>query len=156
MVERSTAASEARRFFALTLLWAWAFWWLAVFLGVAWPEPAALLLFALGGIGPVLVASVLVHRGDSRERLRDFWLRVVDPRRIPPAWHLAILLVAAGQQDMTALSHDASHPWGRSKNCPTAEGDIPISYPSRDLATSHLPEGYRGDTRQSGLGEGIG
>jgi uncharacterized protein len=103
MPGRSAAASEARRFFGLTFLWAWAFWWLAVFLGVAWPEPAALLLFALGGIGPVLMASVLVHRGASGERLGEFWLRVIDPRRVPLPWYLAILLVAAGPPVLARL-----------------------------------------------------
>ena len=92
--ERSTASAEARRYFVLTFLWTWTFWWVAVLSGVEFPEPAALLLYALGGIGPVLAASLLVYRGYSRERLRQFWLRAVDPRRIPSVWYPLILVAA--------------------------------------------------------------
>lgn len=92
--ERSKAAVEARRYFALTFLWTWVFWWAAALLGVEFPEPTALLLYALGGIGPALMASALVYRGYSQESLGQFWLRAVDPRRIPGAWYLLILAAA--------------------------------------------------------------
>jgi uncharacterized protein len=92
--ERSKAAAEAWRYFSLTFVWTWTFWWVAALSGVAFPEPTALVLYALGGIGPALVASVLVYRGYSRERLGEFWLRAVDPRRIPRTWHLLILAAA--------------------------------------------------------------
>lgn len=92
--ERSKAAVEAWRYFALTFLWTWAFWWVAALSGAEFPEPAALLLYALGGIGPALMASVLVYRGYSRESLDQFWLRAVDPRRISAVWYLLILAAA--------------------------------------------------------------
>ena len=92
--ERSKAAVEARGYFALTFLWTWTFWWVAALSGFEFPEPPALVLYALGGIGPALAASLLVYRGYSRERLREFWLRAVDPRRIPSVWYVLIPVAA--------------------------------------------------------------
>ena len=94
LTERSTAAAEAMRYFALTFLWTWTFWWVAVLSGAEFPEPATILLSALGGTGPALAASVLVYRGYSRERLGRFWLRAVDARRIPRVWYPLILVAA--------------------------------------------------------------
>ena len=88
--ERPKAAVEAWRYFALTFLWTWAFWWIAALSGVEFPESEALVLYAFGGIGPALMASVLLDRGYSREPLGQFWLRAIDPRRIPSVWYLLI------------------------------------------------------------------
>lgn len=106
--ERSKAAAEAGRYFGLTFLWTWVFWWVAAFSGVEFPEPAALMLYALGGIGPALAASLLVYRGHSRESLGGFWLRAVDPRRIPSLWYPAILAAAVGPPLLGKLAPSGS------------------------------------------------
>jgi uncharacterized protein len=98
MMENTSLAGErpVRRvalYFALTFLYTWTFWGLAVALGLRWPEAGAILLLALGGIGPALIATFFVSRGDRREGAGAFWRRAFDWRRVPPRWFLVALFV---------------------------------------------------------------
>jgi len=49
----------ARSFFALTFAWSWSFFALAIAIGAEWPDPRALVPWAIGAVGPVLVAFLL-------------------------------------------------------------------------------------------------
>ncbi|MBN1948553.1 MAG: CPBP family intramembrane metalloprotease [Candidatus Cloacimonetes bacterium] len=86
-------------YFFYSLSWSWFFW-----LGAAWlsrteePELVRLLHF-LGGAGPLLMALLLLYTRESSLTRRDFWLRVIDWRRIRAPWYLVILglpLLTAG------------------------------------------------------------
>jgi uncharacterized protein len=85
----------ALRFLALTVAWTWVFWWLVVVLRQPISEPVAGVLFAVGGAGPMLVALGIVATRYDRVQRRDFFARIVDPRRIGPLWWPVILLLPA-------------------------------------------------------------
>jgi uncharacterized protein len=85
---------DGLRYVALAFGWTWAFWWGAVLLDVPWDSPAGAGLFAVGGVGPVLAAAVLVHRGRYPEPPRVFWRRVVDGRGVAPRWWAAVAGIA--------------------------------------------------------------
>ena len=84
--------TSALAYFAFALGWSCAFWAASV----AWSgggDPTRSPLFLLGGAGPFLAAVVLTQLRESPATRRDFWLRVVDPRRIRwPWWAVALLL----------------------------------------------------------------
>ena len=80
----------------LALCWTWLLWGLAAAAAAesGASSPLVLALFSLGGLGPVLIASILVVLGRSQEPLARFWQRVVDPRGLRPRWYGAIAAVA--------------------------------------------------------------
>lgn len=68
------------------------------------------LLWAAGGVGPVLIATLLVHR-HGRPVQRDFWQRVRDPRRVSARWWLAIAALAVLPYLVGRLSGPGDGPW---------------------------------------------
>jgi uncharacterized protein len=86
---------EIAYFLAIVFAWSWTFCGIAILLGIPFTGPVGLLLLGLFGLGPLLAAVLLVVRGHTVESPRGFFLRIVDPRRIPPAWVIAMLVVAA-------------------------------------------------------------
>lgn len=85
------ARTGAAPYFALALGWSWAFWMLHAARGTG--NPAVSPLFLLGGAGPLLAALALTHLRDAPPVRREFWLRIVDPRRIRGAWWAVALLL---------------------------------------------------------------
>jgi membrane protease YdiL (CAAX protease family) len=92
-------------YFALTFGWSWLFWIPAALSGQNVMQFPTVLLLVLGGLGPPLAAILLTHLGQDSAERRDFWRRVVDLKRISPAWYavafllspvLAVLAVAVG------------------------------------------------------------
>jgi uncharacterized protein len=79
---------------AATLAWTWACWGGAAATADDWLEPHALVLFVLGGLGPLLVATVLVGLGHADESLSEFWRRALDPRRMAARWWLVVTALA--------------------------------------------------------------
>ena len=52
-----------------------------------------LLPYALGGLGPPLAAIFLLYRMHQPSDRHDYWRRVVDFKRIGPAWYAVIFLL---------------------------------------------------------------
>ncbi len=77
-----------------TLAWTWACWGGAAATADDWLEPHALVLFVLGGLGPLLVAAVLVGLGHADESPGEFWRRALDPRRMSARWWLVVTALA--------------------------------------------------------------
>lgn len=85
---------RAAMFFMLTLAWSWGFWGVLILTGYDWTSGVGVLLYALGGIGPLVAAATLVAKHPEPEAARRFWHRVFDARRISLAWWLVILGIA--------------------------------------------------------------
>ena len=81
-------------FLGLTIIWTWTIWGLAAAWGGQLPGALRLALYAAGGFGPALVASVLVGLGLADESLGTFWRRALDPTRLPARGWLALLALA--------------------------------------------------------------
>jgi membrane protease YdiL (CAAX protease family) len=99
-------------FFLGTFAWTWTFWWAAAISGMTWAQAPTWILFALGGVGPVLTAAVLVHRGGRAEE-RDFWWRVIK-WRMPRTWWWAIPVVAVLPYLSGRLAHGSDGSWLQS------------------------------------------
>ena len=82
----------ASRFILLTFVFSWLCWSIAIFNGQPSTTFPNIVLFTLGGSGPTLIALAFVLRSFNAEERRDFWSRVIDPRRIRPTWWLITLL----------------------------------------------------------------
>jgi membrane protease YdiL (CAAX protease family) len=80
-------------YFAFALGWSFLFWIAAAWTGQHVRTLPTALLFYVGGAGPPLAAVGLTALRETHAGWRDFWLRVVDPRRIRGRWLAAALLV---------------------------------------------------------------
>jgi uncharacterized protein len=92
---RRAAAPQDRPvlpFFAVAFVWSWALWWTAAATGRSFTEPVGFMLYMTGGLGPLLGAVWVVHRGGPAYR-RAFLRRVWDPRGIRARWWLALVAV---------------------------------------------------------------
>ncbi len=103
-------------FFILVFCWTWSFWLTAAALGVSVQTTAGQSLLRLGLLGPMLGAIGFAYVTQAKDCWRDYWLRIVDARRIPARWYLIVILfvpvlmavaalldVAAGGSDTAAL-----------------------------------------------------
>lgn len=79
-------------FFALTYGWTWLFWLVAVATGRPMDNAPVPLLVALGGVGPMAAALILLYTRNNKAAQRNYWRRVFDFRRIGPAWWGVIFL----------------------------------------------------------------
>jgi uncharacterized protein len=81
-------------FLLACLAWSWTWWGLAAALPGPWLAGPSLALFVLGGLGPLLVAAVLVGLGHAAESPAPFWRRAVDPRGVAPRWWVVVVALA--------------------------------------------------------------
>jgi uncharacterized protein len=80
-------------FFITTHGLTWAFWIpLAI---LQWPanDFPGFLLLLLGGLGVPVAAVLFVSGSRNRAYIREYWTRIIDPRRISPGWWAGILLL---------------------------------------------------------------
>ena len=80
-------------YFGLVYLWSWLCLIPAVLLGLVADEPLVVILRILAGIGPMVVAVGLVIWTQEAQARREYWQRLLDPRRIRLVWYFIILLV---------------------------------------------------------------
>jgi membrane protease YdiL (CAAX protease family) len=90
----STIESSPWPFFVIALGWSWLFWIPIAVIGIDVTMLPGVLLFAIGGLGPILSAIILTLMTRSREKWQDYWRRVIDFRRIPLKWYAVIFLLA--------------------------------------------------------------
>jgi len=83
-------------FFVLCFAISWTGYTGAALTGRAWTEMPTVLLYALGGCGPLAATIVLTSVNFDGAGRRAFWRRVADPRRIPAVWYVVILALGAG------------------------------------------------------------
>lgn len=80
-------------FFILVFCWTWAFWIAAAASGTSIQTPPGKLLLFLGLLGPMLGGIALTYLTHDREARREYWLRIIDPRRIPAKWYPVIVFL---------------------------------------------------------------
>jgi membrane protease YdiL (CAAX protease family) len=88
---------------ALTFGWSWLQWIPASIVSGGEATWSATLLHYLGGVGPAVTSLALLWRVHHRESRRDFWRRLIDPKRIGPGWYGAILLTVPALAGLAAL-----------------------------------------------------
>ncbi|MGD2165343.1 MAG: CPBP family intramembrane metalloprotease, partial [Anaerolineae bacterium] len=81
---------NAWSFFAATYAASWLVWLPAILRHSRAPNLA---LVVLGACMPSLVGILFTHLTEDREGRRDFWRRVVEPRRIGLRWGAVILMI---------------------------------------------------------------
>lgn len=79
-------------FLGLTFGISWLFWVTAALTGKDVSILPVTVLIALGGIGPMASALILLFATQDREARRDYWQRIIQFKRIGPGWYAVILL----------------------------------------------------------------
>jgi len=79
-------------YFSIVFAFVLIFWIPAALLGFSIENTAGLVLFSLGGIGPSFAAILLLHLKGSKEERKDYWLGIIDLKRIPFKMYIFILL----------------------------------------------------------------
>ncbi len=81
-------------FFVCVFGWTWAFWIAAAVLQISVQVPLGRMLLIVGLLGPALGGiGFACFTFTAQERL-EYWLRLVDPRRIGAKWYFVIALLA--------------------------------------------------------------
>ncbi len=96
-------------FFGVVFGWTWIFWILAAVLGVSAETTWGIVLEVAGLLGPMVGGIGFAYVTLSRAGWREYWWRIVDPRRIGPAWYLFIFLFAPILYAIAVLSDVALH-----------------------------------------------
>ena len=80
-------------YFAATFAWTWGFCALLIFGDLGAREGAASAILLLAMIGPGVTGILFNRLANDPQQRRDFWRRVVDPRRARAPWLLATLAI---------------------------------------------------------------
>ena len=91
ILPRSTLSSPWL-FFVLVFFWTWFFWILAAALRISAQSAMGIALEVLGLLGPMLGGIGFSYFTGDNESWREYWSRIVDPKRIPAKWYLVIFL----------------------------------------------------------------
>lgn len=79
-------------FFVLVFCWTWFFWVLAAVLGISAQSTLGIALEVIGLLGPMLGGIIFAYLTLSKESWREYWWRIIDPKRIQAEWYLIIFL----------------------------------------------------------------
>jgi len=90
-------------FFIVTLGWSWFFWIPAAVLGISVQTRPGAILGLLGLLGPMLAGIGFTFLTQGKEGRRDYWLRIIDLKRIKPKWALVIFLFVPVMMTLTAI-----------------------------------------------------
>lgn len=80
-------------FFIIALGWSWLFWVPLIFLRLVFNTMPGIILYSIGGLGPVLSAIYLVRTTQQKDDQREFWRRVIDFKRVPLLWFFVSLVI---------------------------------------------------------------
>ena len=90
-------------FVAFVFVWTWGFWMTTILLGIGTKTPTGLVLALCGLLGPMFGGILFTYLTRDRGWRRDYWRRLVDPRRFTPRWYLAILLLVPVLMGLAAI-----------------------------------------------------
>ncbi len=83
---------SAGLFFVLVFCWTWSFWIGAAASGASAQSISGMALIVLGLLGPMLGGITFAYFTLDHEGWREYWVRIIDARRIPARWFLVVLL----------------------------------------------------------------
>lgn len=116
----SAVARSPWTYFAATFVWTWGLGAILVLAGGDSPPQLATALLVLAMIGPGVTGIVFTHLRKPRKGVRDYWKRVVDLRRVPPAWLLAAVALPFALQLLAGLFVGACFSAAPERTAPTA------------------------------------
>ena len=90
-------------FFGATFAWTWAFWGLGILLKINLESTFGFGLLFLGVLGPMVTGIGFTYLTKNKAGQRDYWLRIIDVRRIGLKWLLTLLLFAPVLNGLAAL-----------------------------------------------------
>jgi len=79
-------------FFIFALGWSWFFWILTIVFTSGLNNSFGIIGYAVGGLGPMLAGISLTYLTQGKEERRDYWIRIIDIKRIKLGWYLFIFL----------------------------------------------------------------
>jgi membrane protease YdiL (CAAX protease family) len=79
-------------YFVIAFGWSWLFWLTAVVLGFSMNSGAGVALALLGLLGPMIAGVTSTYLTRDKAGRRDYWLRIIDVRRIGAGWYAVIFL----------------------------------------------------------------
>ncbi len=89
----TSTLSSPWAFFGLALGWSWLFWITAILLDTGMETTLGVVLGLLGLLGPMVAGITGVYFTYGKEGRRDYWLRMIDPKRITARWYIVIFLI---------------------------------------------------------------
>lgn len=136
-------------YFVATFLWTWLFWGMAIVKGASVETAAGGIPMLLGVLGPMVTGITFTYLTRDREGRRDYWTRIIDFKRIPGKWYLAIFLfvpvlnILAAFIDM--LTGGTGATWGEAtRNVLTNPSSIVLSILFSSLIPFIEELGWRG------------
>ncbi|MBI9044957.1 MAG: CPBP family intramembrane metalloprotease [Anaerolineaceae bacterium] len=87
----------------ITFIWTWFFWGLAILTGADMKSGSGFALLLLGVSGPMFTGITFTYLTRDKAGRKDYWKRVIDFKRIPIRWYLAIFLFALTLHGLSAL-----------------------------------------------------
>jgi len=89
-----TELSSPWFYFVLAIGWSWLMWLPAALLTISVDSTAGMALSFLGLLGPPLSGIVCTYLTRDKAGRRDYWLRIIDARRIRASWYPLVFLTA--------------------------------------------------------------
>lgn len=82
-------------FFLATYTWSWSFFGIAYLMGVSAESGRAsgVILVLLALSGPAVMGTLLTYLALNKAGQKDYWVRIIDFKRIPFKWYLIIFLL---------------------------------------------------------------
>jgi membrane protease YdiL (CAAX protease family) len=90
-------------FFVLVFGWSWFFWILTALLGLGMNTGSGIVLLLLGILGPMVGGIGFTYLTQGKEGRHDYWLRIIDLKRISARWYLVIFLFVPILNALAAL-----------------------------------------------------
>lgn len=79
-------------YFLAAFAWTWLFWGIGILTNANLETGDGFIYMPLGVIGPAVAGVLFVYLTRDRAGRRDYWVRLIDFRRIPGRWYLVIFL----------------------------------------------------------------
>ena len=107
---KNTHLANPWLFFLFTSIWSWSFFGITYSLGLNGERSAlgtSLVFLALSG--PAIMAIIFTYLALNPQGRSDYWIRIIDYRRIPIKWYAIILLLAPTINLVAALLSGYCH-----------------------------------------------